>query len=488
MRVKNVSEWLEASSNRFPDKIVFSDGKTEMTFVELREAARHIGSELARRGCFKSPVMIKMGKEPRAMAAFLGCAYSGNFYTPMDLDAPAEREEKIKSMLHPAEIISAENIEEFLHAEIDEELLEEARRKQIDADLLYVLFTSGSTGMPKGVAVQHRGVIDYIENIVETFGFDENTVHGQAVPIFFDSSILPIYTTLRCGGSDYLIPKKTLMFAAKTVDFLNEHKCNAIYWVPTSYNIIAKSRILDKRIPKYVDKCLFVGEVMTGKVLNVWRQALPNAMYANLMGPTECTDTYLYYIVDREIKEDEAVPVGSTYNNVDVLILNEDDQPCKVGEKGELCVRGSKVSCGYYNDWEKTKTAYVQNPLNKAYPEMIYRTGDLVHWNEQGELIYDCRKDFQIKHSGHRIELGEIESVAGSVDGIDMCACIYDKENEQILMFYCGSLDESAVKKELKGLLPPYMVPGKIEKRKTMPRTGSGKIDRTALRLDEDLK
>ena len=149
-----------------------------MTFSELRDAARKIGSELARRGRFKCPVMVKLGKEPKAIAAFLGCAYSGNFYTPMDLDAPSEREEKIKSLLQPAEIISDETIGAFLDGEADDAKLEEARKRQIDADLLYVLFTSGSTGMPKGVAVQHRGVIDYIDKIVDTFGLDENIVHG----------------------------------------------------------------------------------------------------------------------------------------------------------------------------------------------------------------------------------------------------------------------------------------------------------------------
>jgi len=482
MQVKNVAEWLEFSAKQFPDKVAFSDGRNSMTFSQLRSSARRIGSAMARQGLFKKPVLIAMGKEPRAIAAFLGAAYSGNFYVPLDLEMPQERVDKIIEKLHPAITITNDNYDEYAESECDEKLLSRAVESQIDTDLLYVLFTSGSTGIPKGVAVQHRGVIDYTEKIQRTFGFDENSVHGQAVPLFFDSSILPLYQTLLCGGSDYLIPKKSLMFAAKTVDFLNEHKCNTIYWTPTSYGIIAKSGIFDKRIPQYLTKCLFVGEVMPNSVLNIWRRALPEAMYANLMGPTECTDTYLFYKVDREFADDEPLPVGRAYDNVEAMILNDQDRLCAVGEIGELCVRGSKVACGYYNDSERTAAVFVQNPLNSAYPEIIYRTGDMGFINERGEIMYAGRKDFQIKHSGHRIELGEIETIAGTVAGVELCACVYDDLLKRIVLFFCGTAEADEVKTQLKRKLQPYMVPGMVEKIPEMPQTATGKVDRITLK------
>lgn len=273
------------------------------------------------------------------------------------------------------------------------------------------------------------------------------------------------------------------MFAAKTIDFLNEHKCNAIYWVPTSYNIVAKSGIFAKRKPQYLNKCLFVGEVMPTSVLNIWRKALPEAQFINLMGPTEITGTYLYYKVDREFDDDESLPIGQSYPNVQAILLNEKNEECKQGEIGELCVRGSKVSCGYYNEPEKSDQVFIQNPLNSAYNELIYRTGDLGYINERGEIMFAGRKDFQIKLSGHRIELGEIEVASCSIEGVDLCGCVFDSEKQRLVLFYQGKAEEKAVRTALKQKLQPYMVPDAIVRIDIMPRTASGKISRTELKL-----
>ena len=220
---------------------------------------------------------------------------------------------------------------------------------------------------------------------------------------------------------------------------------------------------------------------MPNSVLNIWRREIPDAMYANLMGPTEITGTYAYYIVDREFSDDEPLPIGKPYPNIDVFILSDDNKLCQKGEVGELCVRGSKVSCGYYNDPDRTASFFVQNPLNNEYPESIYRTGDLGYWNELGELMFLGRKDFQIKHAGHRIELGEIEVATSSIPGIDLCACIYDVKHQQIVLFYCGVAEPFSIKNVLKLKLQPYMIPGRIERINVMPRTASGKVNRVAL-------
>lgn len=481
-RIKNVSEWLDISCSRVPDKIAFSDGKLAFTFAELRNQARIIASHFARQGIFKQPVIVAIDKEPRAIAAFLAAAYSGNFYVPIDIKMPQERVQRIIDKVQPAVIINTDNYSMFLEDEIDDDLLEQVNEKQIDTDLLYVLFTSGSTGVPKGVAKQHKSVIDYIDTIKDIFFFDENTIQGQAVPLFFDSSVLPVYQTIADGGSDYFISEKTLMFAASTVDFINEYKCNSIYWVPTSYRIIANSGIFAKRMPMYLNKCLFVGEIMPNSVLNIWRKALPNAIFANLMGPTEITGTYAYYIVDRAFADDEPLPIGKPYPNVDVLLLNDRDEKCRTGEIGELCIRGSKISSGYYNEPELTAAVFVQNPLNNVYPEIIYRTGDLGFINERNEIMFVGRRDFQIKHSGHRIELGDIETAASSIDGIELCACIYDDDKKQIVLFYCGGAKRDDIKNNLKLKLQPYMIPGRIEQLTSLPRTATGKIDRVSLK------
>jgi non-ribosomal peptide synthetase component F len=310
---KSVTSWLDETASRLPNKIAFATeikGETvSLTFNELRETAKRIAVKLLVNGFGKKPVLLVMDKTPSFVAAMLGCAYANCPYAPIDESNPPERIQKIVETLKPCVCITKpEYIESIgdcvniwlFDSVIDDKyenaeyLLLQAYKNRISSDLLYIIFTSGSTGTPKGVAVSHSNMIDYTLALSETFGFGEETVFGQSVPFFFDSSILYIYQTIKNGCTDWLIPKTTLMFAAKTIDFLNTHQCNTIYWVPTSYNIIAKSGIFDKRIPEYLTNCFFVGEVMPNSVLNVWRRALPNARFVNLFGPTEITGTFIY--------------------------------------------------------------------------------------------------------------------------------------------------------------------------------------------------
>lgn len=499
--LKSVTQWLDETAERFPDKTAFGTeikgNPVTLTFSELQSAARKIGANLAKRGYYKEPVLIAMDKTPQCVAAMLGCAYANCPYAPIDTDNPIERIEKIVEKLNPCACITIEKIKSklgntanicmydelvsFSDEETEETILADVRQRRISTDLLYIIFTSGSTGTPKGVAVSNANIIDYTLQLSETFGFDEKTVFGQSVPFFFDSTILYIYQTVKNGCTDWIIPKTSLMFAAKTVDFLNEHKCNTIYWVPTSYNIIAKSGVFEKRIPQYLNQCFFVGEVMPNSVLNVWRSFLPNARFVNLFGPTEITGTFIYYIVDREFADSEPLPIGRRYDNCDVFLLNEDNSLTKDGEVGELCIRGLKVSSGYWNDPQKTAEVFIQNPLNPYYNEVIYKTGDLAYLNEQNEFMYMGRRDFQIKHAGHRIELGEIEAAVSTVNNVELCACVFDRDKNVIVLFYVGDTDEKTIRNELKCKIQDYMIPDRYLQISEMPRTGSGKISRTEL-------
>ncbi|MBQ1502253.1 MAG: AMP-binding protein, partial [Firmicutes bacterium] len=189
-----------------------------------------------------------------------------------------------------------------------------------------------------------------------------------------------------------------------------------------------------------------------------------------------------YYIVDRHIPDHEAIPIGRASEHMDLLVLGENDLPVQAGQIGELCGRGPSLAYGYYKEPEKTAAVFVQNPLNKEYPEKIYRTGDLVQINERGELVYVTRKDYQIKHMGHRIELGEIETAASSLEGIERACCVYDDAHAKIVLFYTGDADPDGIPKELRTLVPEYMIPNTIHPLKTMPTNLNGKIDRTALK------
>ena len=217
---------------------------------------------------------------------------------------------------------------------------------------------------------------------------------------------------------------------------------------------------------------------MPVKYLNYWKKYLPEASFSNLFGPTETTDICTWYTVDRNFADDESLPIGHSCNNCDSFIVTEDGRPAETGETGELYVRGSFLASGYYNNPEKTADAFVQNPLQQAFPETVYRTGDLVRCNERGEIIYIGRRDFQIKHMGYRIEPGEIETACSSLKQVDSSVCIYDAASDRILIFYQGKGKPEEIGRQLREKLPPYMCPQKIEKVRQMPRNANGKTDR----------
>ncbi len=188
-------------------------------------------------------------------------------------------------------------------------------------------------------------------------------------------------------------------------------------------------------------------------------------------------------LLDREISEDETVPIGKACDNVDAIIIDDEGKVIDGhGQMGELCIRGSFLSLGYYDNPQKTAEAFIQNPLNTHYPELVYRTGDLVSINDRGEMIYHGRKDFQIKHRGNRIELGEIENAAAAVPGIELCACIYDNDKEKIVLFYQGEdVTDRLIRDTMNEKVPPYMIPNVMLPMEQMPKNQNGKIDRKEL-------
>lgn len=496
--IRNVIEYLQNSVKKYPDKIALIGDGEQITFRELNEEAEKIASEIiAQCGNIKNkPIAVYMEKNIHCIAAFLGIVYSGNFYSPIDVKSPISRVQYIMETLEPLAIIDNGKWIENMGNSQRIISFSDALKKQVnpnfvrnyknilDTDPLYVLFTSGSTGRPKGVVISHKGVIDYVEWLFNKFAFDEDTVFGNQAPFYFDNSILDIYSTLRNAATMVIIPEKLFMFPKMLLEYINQNDINTIFWVPSALISVANSGILSEILMPKLKRVLFCGEVMPNKQLNMWRKEYPEIFYANLYGPTEITDVCTYYIVDRSFDDDESLPIGYACENTDILVLNKNNEEVGPDELGELCVRGTCLSMGYYGDYEKTDSVFVQNPLNSKFHEIIYRTGDLVKYNERGELIYVCRKDFQIKHQGHRIELGEIEMAAGSLDGIEQNCAIYDNNKKRIILICKTSekVDKKEIYQNLKQKLPQYMLPAQIEVVNEMPLNLNGKIDRAKLK------
>lgn len=496
----NVLDYLDKSVSLHGEKTVLSDSKNEATYNELHRYSDAIGSAVAKKSCTRnSPVLVFIDRNIESVISFFGVAKSGNFYVPVDRQLPVKRIELIVKTLNPvAAIVWEKDIKildeigytgerlfytEAIEHPVSYELLASIRKNSIDTDPLYAIFTSGSTGVPKGVLVCHRSVIDLIENFAETFDFDEARVFGNQAPFDFDVSVKDIYSCIRNGASMHIIPKLFFSFPSKLIACINERKINTIIWATSALRIIENLNALEKTLPETLRTIMFSGEVMPNKVLNYWRSKLPDVNYVNLYGPTEITCNCLYYKVDRPFRDDEPLPIGIPFRNTDILLLDGDNAVTECDVKGEICVRGTSLAHGYYNNPEKTAEAFCQNPLNKYYPELIYRTGDLARLREDGNYYFVSRKDYQIKHMGHRIELSEVEIAVNSLPYIDAGCCIYDKSNEQIVLFYQSENEcERDIMKDGTKLLPKYMMPNRFIHFRELPMTKNAKIDRVKLK------
>ena len=507
MRI-NLIEYFTETVAKYPTRLAVVEGERKISFQQLKEFSVSLAYEIIEmKNIINQPIAVYLPKTIETVVANTAITFSGNIYMNLDPKAPVERVKSVISRrIEPALLITdrkhletIKNIlpesikiclidKDFVFDEAYEKDLLKRLSKLIDTDPYCIINTSGSTGTPKGVVLNHRSFIDFTEWSIETLKIGDDEIVGSLSPAVFDIYSHELCMMMAKGSTIVLLPENLSAFPIKILEILKQEKVSYIFWVPTIMVNIANMDLLSKIELPELKTIWFAGEVLPTKQYNYWHKHLPHTKFVNLYGPIEITLDCTYYIVDREFDDSEPLPIGFACRNTSLLILNENNEQCKQGEEGELCVRGTSLAMGYYNNPEKTNLVFTQNPLNTKYPETIYRTGDIVAENERGEIMFKGRRDTLVKHLGYRIELGEIEHIVVNTLCLTANACVvYDFQNKEIILFYENTQEISVAdfRKQIAQCLPKYMIPTKYIRLEKMPMNTNGKIDR--LKLNQEI-
>lgn len=497
----NLIEYLEDTLQEDGDKTAVREKDDSITFSQLAKKSKIIATEII---CIlqqtNTPIAVYLPKSIAAVASDLACTYSGNIYMNLDIKTPIDRIKNILDLISPKVVITNSmylkgissiipegiaiiNIDTFSWNEpYDDLLLKSKWTSLIDTDPYCIINTSGSTGTPKGVVLNHKSFFDFTEWAQDVFKFSDNEVIGSLSPLVFDIYSFELCLLMSKGNTIVIIPDSLSAFPAAILKLMNEHNVSFIFWVPTIMVNIANMNLLNQIQLPNLKLCWFAGEVFPTKQFNYWKSKLPHTIFANLYGPIEITLDCTYYIVERDIPDNEPIPIGYPCRNTDIIILDDENKRViGANKEGELCVRGTSLAMGYYNNSEKTVAAFVQNPLNQSYPEIIYRTGDVVYINNLGEIVFKGRKDTLVKHMGYRIELGEIEHVIINTLKLVKNGCIvYNFSKKEITLFYESEhvISPAEFRSAIGKALPKYMIPTVYFQLEELHRNTNGKIDR----------
>ncbi|WP_022760722.1 amino acid adenylation domain-containing protein [Butyrivibrio sp. AD3002] len=505
MRKMTVLDYLEETTARLPDKTaVIIEDKT-YSYNNLLSTAKIVATSIIHecKSIRRKPIMLFMDKGFECLASMYGVIFSGNAYVPMDIKTPIERLDNILDTMNSDIIITTIREKQILDkigytgdVLIFEELITKyngrieagelsiIRKSIIDTDIMYILFTSGSTGIPKGVAIMHRSVMDYIDAFINDTPICENDVVGNQTPFYADMSLKDTYMSVAVGATICIIPQKYFMTPKKLLTYIDDNDVTMIMWVPTAYRLVSQFDGLSKVRPGKLHKFVFSGEAMPIPVFKYWTSYyhIAECEYIQQYGPTEITGACTSYHIAEEYEDTDTIPIGKPFKNTGILLINEAGNIIQEpGVLGEICVYGTCLAAGYYNNKVKTDEYFVQNPAISEYTSLMYKTGDLAKYDENENLVFVSRKDYQIKHGGKRIELGEIEAAAMGVNGIDGCCCIHNREDDSLLLFYVGSKEEKMIKNELGKKIPKYMIPTEYRLLDQLPMLPNGKMDRKLL-------
>jgi amino acid adenylation domain-containing protein len=520
---------LSESAEKYPDKAALFFKDQAITYIELEKESNKLANCISATGIKRGDrVGIHLNRSIESVAGALGILKAGATYVPIDPMCPKSRlsyiinkcgvkylltsQDKLtniervfpeKSTLESIFIVngldsglrSLKFIKLINWQEIREDASEEAPKIcTIDSDLAYILFTSGSTGNPKGVMLSHLNSLTFINTAYNFFQITKNDRFSNICPLHFDMSIFDLFVAFKAGATVAIIPEALSIFPAKLAEFIEKNRISVWNSVPSALSLLANLTNLDKYDFTSLRLILFAGEVFPVKYLRRLMKTAPEARFYNLYGQTEA-NTSTYYHVEQIPTDDTAIlPIGRPLPNFEIFAIDEGGRKIrKPEEKGELYVRASSVALGYWADIEKTGECFVRNPISPDLNERVYKTGDIVRLDSDGNYVFLGRKDHMIKSRGYRIEIGEIETVLCNHPDIKNAIIIPipddligNRISAIIVPTSPGNLKKEDILKYCSKYLPKYMIPEIIELRESLPSTSSGKVDRK--KLAEKLK
>ncbi len=519
-----LQSWVTQQAETRPDATAVVYGSEKLSYGQLERSSNQLAHLLQDAGCKKGDrVCILMPKSPAAILSIIGILKAGCMHVPIDASSPAARIMQILDSCENRWVLGAGTAAPLL----DELLADDQVRARISVGWLdpqppvakhfqlafsradldaatssavpqqctaddgsHILFTSGSTGVPKGVVITHSNVVAFVGWALKHFGIDHTDRFSGHTPFHFDLSTFDIFGTLTAGAQLHLVPPEAALLPPKLVEFIRKSELTQWFSVPSVLNYLAKFDALKGNDFPSLRRVLWCGEVLPTPALIYWMEHLPKIPFTNLYGPTEATIASSYYDVPACPQDPKAaIPIGKACEGEELLVLDDKLQPQSVREIGDLYIAGAGLSPGYWRDPAKTAGAFLPDPRN-GRSGRLYRTGDLAWLGEDGLVYFVGRADTQIKVRGYRIELGEIETALNSVGTLQECAVVaVQTENFGGWMICCAYVGREAtevtpnsLREHLKKLVPNYMFPVRWMPYDALPKNANGKIDRPRLK------
>ena len=499
-----VQQYFSAAAARFPDKPAVCCEDDSLSFRAVEEFSNAFARALTAAGARRGQLVpFFMKKSVRSVLSILSILKADCAYVPVDANSPAQRLQSILQAAQASVVIvddeSQARFEVLVPAAQRPVLVNISRFEPVEVaplparnlsiDIAYVLFTSGSTGVPKGVMIPHKAIIDYTDWCVETYGLGSDDVLSNHAPLYFDNSTFDLYCAFKAGATLHLVHEELNAVLPRLVKWLSERAITTFFCVPSVLTLLLRSRRLKPDSFPRLRHVLAAGEVLPRDILAEWMTLYPQVQFTNMYGPTEITVDCSYHVLHQRPSPDMlSIPIGKARANMELFVrLGDGSLSQAVGAEGELLVRGTSVAYGYLGDAERTRKAFIQNPNHSLFHDPLYCTGDLVRIDENQDFLFLGRADDQIKFLGYRIELGEIEAslvgIAGVHEGVVVFKPGVDGGEGELgaLVSLDEGFDLAALRTALQTRLPSYMVPTRVRVADgDFPRTPNGKYDRKA--------